>query len=135
MLQRKPNAGQFQKGNTIGARGRPPGARSRLSETALQMLGQHFEKYGEDAIHRVYQEKPHVYLTVVASLLPKQVMLEKTSQLGELTDQELHEIEEMLKVSRAKLVQQIEQLKPREQNQVSIEPENLEISPVVEPTK
>jgi hypothetical protein len=96
----------FQKGCAPGP-GRPPGARNRLTEVALQALGNDFAEHGAAAIAKVRAEKPHVYLQVVASLLPRQVQMEKLSPLGDISDEELHQIEELLAASRAKLVQKL----------------------------
>jgi hypothetical protein len=51
---------------------------------------------------------PQVYLSAIISLLPKQTTVEKLLPLGELSDDELVMIEEMLASSRARLVQQPE---------------------------
>jgi hypothetical protein len=50
-----------------------------------------------------------VYLQVVASLLPRQVQMEKLSPFSDITDEELSMIEELLTASRARLVQRLEQ--------------------------
>jgi hypothetical protein len=81
--------------------------RNRLTEVALQMLGDDFSEHGAAVIERVRREKPHVYLQVVASLLPRQVQMEKLSPLGDISDEELDTIEELLAASRAKLVQKL----------------------------
>jgi hypothetical protein len=83
--------------------------RNRLTEVALQMLGDDFSEHGAETIAKVRREKPHVYLQVVASLLPRQVQTEKLSPLSDITDEELHQIEELLAASRAKLVRKVEQ--------------------------
>jgi hypothetical protein len=82
--------------------------RNRLTEVALQMLGDDFSEHGAAVIEEVRKTKPHVYLQVVASLLPRQVQMEKLSPLGELSDEELQLLEEHLAATRAKLVRKIE---------------------------
>jgi hypothetical protein len=103
-LQKLPRTA-FQKGCAAGP-GRPPGARNKLTEVALAALGDDFAEHGAAVIEEVRKTKPHVYLQVVASLLPRQVQMEKLSPLGELTDAVL---EEHLAATRAKLVREIEQ--------------------------
>jgi hypothetical protein len=105
---RKPPKTAFKPG-WKGGPGRPPGMRNRLTEVALQMLGDDFSEHGAETIAKVRREKPHVYLQVVASLLPRQVQTEKLSPLSDITDEELHQIEELLAASRAKLVRKVEQ--------------------------
>jgi hypothetical protein len=89
--------------------GRPPGARNRLTEVALAALGEDFAQYGKETIEKVRREKPHVYLQVVASLLPRQVQMEKLNPFSDISDEELQMMEELLTASRAKLVPELEQ--------------------------
>ena len=51
----------FKPGNRLG--GRPLGSRNRLSEIALQALGEDIAEHGAETIERVRREKPHVYRT------------------------------------------------------------------------
>jgi hypothetical protein len=55
-------------------------------------------------IAQVRRERPHHYLSVVASLLPRQLTVERTSVLGELSDEELDQLEQLLAAMRAKNV-------------------------------
>ena len=97
---------QFKPGNTLG--GRTRGARSKLSELAVEMLRADFEKHGEETIKRVRERKPEVYLASVVSLLPRQAVIEHANPLGDLSDAEIDLIEQVLKSNRARLVRQIE---------------------------
>jgi hypothetical protein len=98
----------FQKGCAPGP-GRPPGKRNYLTEIALQALGEDFEQHGKAAIEKVRREKTHIYLQIIASLLPRQLHVERTSPLGDLTDEELQLLEEHVAAVRARLVEKIEQ--------------------------
>ncbi len=60
--------GQFEKGHAGNAHGRPRGSRNRLGESFLQELYADWIAHGKDAIRKVREEMPHVYLKVVASL-------------------------------------------------------------------
>ena len=60
-------------------------------------------------IGEVRKTKPHVYLQVVASLLPRQVTVEKLSPVADLSDEEIEQLEAFLASSRAKLVPKLEQ--------------------------
>ena len=101
-----PKPHQFQPGNRLG--GRPPGARNRLTEVALQALGEHFNLYGAAAIHRVFTEEPGTYLRIVASLLPRSLTVEKISPFEHLSDEELTIIEEALRAGRARVVSEVD---------------------------
>ena len=80
--------------------------RNRLTEIALQALGEHFAVHGVAAIDRVYREEPGTYLRIIASLLPRQLQVERSSPFADLTDEELAMLEEMLAAGRAKLIEQ-----------------------------
>ena len=101
----KPHRGQFQPGNPGG--GRPTGARNKLTEVALRMLGEHFAEFGKEAIDRVYRERPSVYLQCVVSLLPKQLSVERLSPFADLSDDEIEQLEAYLVASRAQQVTEI----------------------------
>lgn len=99
---RKPN-GQFVVGWS-GGPGRPVGHRNRLSEGFLQALAADFREHGEAAIVKVRNELPHRYLAIIASLCPKELHIERTSPLAELTDAELQLVEDALRAGNARLV-------------------------------
>ena len=82
--------------------------RNRLTEVALAALGADFAEHGAAVIEEVRKTKPHVYLQVVASLLPRQLHVERTSVLGELSDEELQLLEEHLAAVRARTVRELE---------------------------
>ena len=105
---RKPPKTAFKPGHPGGGPGRPPGVRNKLTETVTAVLSEDFELHGREAIERVREKYPQVYLSAVVSLLPKQQQVEKLSQLGHLSDEELALVEEMLAASRAKLVRELE---------------------------
>ena len=103
----KPPANAFKPGCAPGP-GRPKGMRNRLTEIALQALGEDFAEHGAAAIKTVRETKPHAYLSIVASLLPRQVSIEKLSPFADLTDDELDQLERYLSASRANAVQEID---------------------------
>jgi hypothetical protein len=60
--------------------GRPKGSKNRLSEYFLFELADHFEKYGREAIERICEDSPGEYLRIIASLIPKELILEQTQE-------------------------------------------------------
>ncbi len=70
---------QFKPGNP-GGPGRPLGSKNRLSEYFLHELADHFEEHGRDAIEQVFRERPGEYLRIIASLIPKELILEVTEE-------------------------------------------------------
>lgn len=79
-----PEGRRFQPGNP----GRPKGSRNKLGEAFIQALHDSFQQHGVETIETVRTERPHEYLKVVASLLPKQIEI-KEDAFGDLTDDQL----------------------------------------------
>ena len=59
---------RFKPGQSGNPKGRPKGARSRISESLLGELAEHFETKGKAAIDVVFTERPQDYLKIIASL-------------------------------------------------------------------
>ena len=86
---------RFKPGQSGNPKGRPKGARSRVSESLLEELAQHFETKGKNAIDVVFKERPHDYLKIIASLVPKQMEIDDLRpklRAEDLTDDQLAEI-------------------------------------------
>jgi hypothetical protein len=71
-----------------GQGGRVKGARNRLSMSFVTALAKEFEEHGAESIRICRIERPHEFLKIVASLLPKELEL-TDSRLTDLTDVEL----------------------------------------------
>jgi hypothetical protein len=67
---------------------RPRGSRNKLGEAFLDKLYQHWLEHGDDAIVRACNENPAGYLRVIASIVPKQLEIERNPFDG-VTDDEL----------------------------------------------
>jgi hypothetical protein len=100
MADRDPENGRFLPGNIGG--GRPKGSRNKLAEHFLEALAQDFAEHGRAAIVACRAEKPTEYVKVVASLLPKELLLRR-DPVDELTDQEIADALDLLRgfVARA----------------------------------
>lgn len=70
-----PNLRPAKPGEVRNPNGRPKGSRNKLGEAFLQALHDDFITHGVATIETVRIERPHEYLKVVASLLPKDVNL------------------------------------------------------------
>jgi len=66
------NLKPFKPGQSGNPKGRPKGARNRLSTQFLEALAADFDQFGSQAIAQVRENKPEVYMRVVADLLPKE---------------------------------------------------------------
>lgn len=71
--------------------GRPKGARNKLGEAFIEALHDDFTENGVAAIKACREEKPDVYVKVIASLLPKDVNLNLKDDTSDMSDDELAE--------------------------------------------
>jgi len=96
----------FQPGNTIGKLGgRPKGSRSALATHVLQDVLAHWNApvradgtgptKGQAALEILLKTRPSDYVKVVASLLPRELMVESVA--GQLGDDELDRMIEILR--------------------------------------
>jgi RNA binding exosome subunit len=75
---------KFQPGNG----GRPRGAKNRLTGDFIGALAKEFEEHGADAIKIVRTERPHEFLKIIASLMPKELEI-SDNRLQDISDDEL----------------------------------------------
>jgi hypothetical protein len=73
-----------ESGNPVG---RTKGA--KLSDAFLKALADNFLEHGEGVIEKVREERPHDYLKIIASSLPKQIELNPEKAAVDMTDAEL----------------------------------------------
>ena len=71
---------KFQPGQSGNPKGRPKGAKNKLSENFLQALSENFKKHGKEAIETVCRESPSEYLRIIAGLMPKELLLEVSQE-------------------------------------------------------
>lgn len=89
-VQQKPErpAHLFKPGQSGNPAGRKKGSRNKLGEHFITALQADWEEHGAAAISTVRQERPHEYLKVVASILPKELNV-RVDPLEEMDDDEL----------------------------------------------
>jgi len=79
---------RFLPGNDGHGGGRKRGSRDRLSSAFLYELANDFEEHGAGVIKIARIEKPVEYLRIVASVLPKELVVEANA-LSDISDEEL----------------------------------------------
>ncbi len=87
MSNDKPVGKPFEPGRAKTG-GRIKGARNRLSTEFLSALAEAFEERGKEAIDIVITERPHEFLRVVASVLPKEFEI-NDNRLKDIPDEQL----------------------------------------------
>jgi hypothetical protein len=102
----------FAAGISGNPDGRPKGSRNKLTETFLDSVARDFASFGAEAIARVRLEDPVMYLKLVRSLVPRELiaMREQAPDVdySELTDVQIVELIEAEK--RRGIVQRVLQI-------------------------
>ena len=88
--------GRFPAGRSGNYAGRPLGAATRFSRELKEAFGQHFnsdvpgtdKSKGQDAMERVWKEKPDAYLALAVKLIPQEVRVQEGST-DQMSDSEL----------------------------------------------
>ena len=88
MSERDEKTGQFVQGLSGNPKGRPKGSRNKLGEAFIDDLYADWLKHGLSTIQTVREERPEVYVKVVASILPRDLNV-NINPLEEATDDEL----------------------------------------------
>jgi hypothetical protein len=112
-----------------GQGGRMKGSRNLLSKAFIDALAKEFQEHGPEAIRIVRIERPHEFLKVVASLLPKEFEI-TTSNIREISDDEL---DRFIELARVQLGRPLTSINGREEQAADREPVKL-LSSVSETT-
>jgi len=79
---------------------RPKGAHNKLGEEFLTQLCDDFEAHGAAVIERVRQEDPATYIRVIASLVPRDIKIDRRLDAGPLSDLTGDELAALLYAAR-----------------------------------
>lgn len=79
-IERDSTTGRFVSGNS-GGPGRKVGSRNKLGEAFIEDLRDAWNEHGPTALARCATEEPAQFVRVVASLMPRDVNLNMTSQV------------------------------------------------------
>jgi hypothetical protein len=81
----------WQPGQSGNPAGRLRGSRNKFSEEVICAFLRDFREHGQKAIAKVRRTQPAAYLKICSYLVPKEMKLEHTSGVKEMTDEELEE--------------------------------------------
>ena len=73
----------WKPGQSGNPKGREKGARNKLDELFVRALYEDFKTGGIEAVQKCREEKPDVYLNVIAKVVPKQVDLTADESLAD----------------------------------------------------
>jgi hypothetical protein len=80
--QQKP-AHLYKPGQSGNPSGRPKGSRNKLGEAFIQDMFADWQEHGVATIAKMREERPHEYVKVVASILPKEVKIERLDDMND----------------------------------------------------
>ena len=88
-----------------GVSGNPHGNRHRtrrlLNQEFMQALLLHFRQHGKKAIEKVAREQPAVYVKILALLVPREMQIEQTNRIKQMTDEEIEQAIEAIQTMLA----------------------------------
>jgi hypothetical protein len=79
----------WKKGVSGNPNGRPTAARQRFTQSFLTDLASTWQKQGKPCLDKLAKTDPATFVRVCASLIPKEVKLEASSPLSDLSEAEL----------------------------------------------
>lgn len=100
--RRCPETGRILPGAVLNPKGRPKGARSRLSDAFFQDLAEVWEAQGMEAMIKVANDDPSTFVRVVASLMPKQTQEVAEDHLATLSEEDVDAVIKLAREQRAK---------------------------------
>jgi hypothetical protein len=81
--------GHWLKGVSGNARGTLEGSRRAFSADFIRTLADDFRLHGRQAIEKVRKQHPAAYMKICALLVPREMKVEHTGGVKDLTDEEL----------------------------------------------
>lgn len=99
--KKREGAHLFQKGQVANPLGRPKGSRNKLGEVFVDALIADFEVHGAQTIVDVREDKPDVYLRVIAHVVPKELIVRETG-LEDMSDEQLLDFVEHVRSALAR---------------------------------
>jgi hypothetical protein len=76
---------------TPNPRGRGRGVPNKFSKRLVEDFAKHWREFGYAAIERVYAENPGLYLKIATSLVPRELLLQVSRPMEQLSDAELQQ--------------------------------------------
>jgi hypothetical protein len=78
-------------GPTPNPKGRGKGVPNKFSQQLVADFARHWRDHGYSAIERVYDENPGLYLKIATSLVPRELLLQVSRPMEQMSDAELQQ--------------------------------------------
>lgn len=92
------NVDRVKRGEGLPGAGRPKGSRNKFSETFVQDFIAHWEKHGEAALDKCFEEEIGVYMNCATRIMPKDFNINVTEEanlerlLGKFSSEQLRDL-------------------------------------------
>ena len=96
VIGRKPN-GQFAKGSSGNLGGNAQRSRHALNADTIREMHLAFRRGGRKAIEKVMRNQPAVFLKLLVLLVPRQMTLDHSGGVKEMTDEQIERGIELIK--------------------------------------
>src|SRR5262245_2772649 len=101
VIERKPN-GQFAKGSSGNLGGNAQRTRHALNADTIREMHLAFRRGGRKAIEKVMRKNPAVFLKLLVSLVPREMKVEHSNTIKEMTTEQIERSIELIKEMIAK---------------------------------
>jgi hypothetical protein len=86
--------GRFLSGNNGG--GRKKGSRNKLTETFISTIEADFAEHGPEVLAKLRDDDPASYMRIIASLVPRDLVLKREIEPPDYSDMPLEELEALI---------------------------------------
>jgi hypothetical protein len=93
--------GRFAKGFSGNPGGSPEATRRAFNKRFLLDLAEDWQQHGREVFKRVRRESPASYLKVCAMLVPREMQIEHTNRIKQMTDEEIEQAIEAIQTMLA----------------------------------
>ena len=91
----------FKQGLSGNPHGNRHHTRHLLNQEFMQALLLHFRQHGKKAIEKVARNQPAVYVKILALLVPREMQIEQTNRIKQMTDEEIEQAIEAIQTMLA----------------------------------
>ena len=91
----------FKQGLSGNPHGNRHHTRHLLNQEFMQALLLHFRQHGKKAIEKVARNQPAVYVKILALLVPREMQIEHTNRIKQMTDEEIEQAIEAIQTMLA----------------------------------